>query len=271
MIKADLYKPKNIAEMVDVYQSAMGKVEQGYRLLEEAEKELRTAFNNDYFRTIDQYSYASGEDAIENIRKETKKRAWETFINKMGVRKFLSVKRAKEFDERLEHDELPEIELQAVMNELTGIMQSSSHLAKEAAIEVSEILRPAKTQSRYRAAYKTNLKNGRYSIGPKIILRNYVYSESYHSGRVIYDRESDLRAIDRVFHLLDGSGIPNGYRGELIDAINTSSSFGFGETKYFKFRTCKNGNLHLEFKRMDLVNKLNSLVGDGTSLEAGGA
>jgi len=51
----------------------------------------------------------------------------------------------------------------------------------------------------------------------------------------------------------------------LVDAINTSN--GTGETEYFKFKACKNGNLHLEFKRMDLVSKLNQLAGCETALQ----
>lgn len=36
---------------------------------------------------------------------------------------------------------------------------------------------------------------------------------------------------------------------------------GADETAYFRFRCFKNGNLHIEFKRLDLVARLNQVAG----------
>jgi hypothetical protein len=40
-----------------------------------------------------------------------------------------------------------------------------------------------------------------------------------------------------------------------------ASRTGSGETEYFRFKCCRNHNLHLEFKRLDLVEKLNAIAG----------
>jgi len=79
------------------------------------------------------------------------------------------------------------------------------------------------------------------------------------------DANRKLRALDRVFCLLDGKGVPEGYSSPLIDAIETSQD-GYGETEYFCFRACKNRNLHLEFKRPDLVEQFNRVAGGGNIL-----
>lgn len=55
----------------------------------------------------------------------------------------------------------------------------------------------------------------------------------------------------------------------LVDAIGTSGIKGVGETEYFKFKCYKNGNLHLEFKRSDLVDTLNQIAGDNSQLGRG--
>ena len=73
-------------------------------------------------------------------------------------------------------------------------------------------------------------------------------------------REQNIRAIDNVFHALDGNGTIKSHRGPLIDAIEASKD-GTGETEYFRFRCFRNRNLHLEFKRLDLVAKLNAVAG----------
>jgi len=73
--------------------------------------------------------------------------------------------------------------------------------------------------------------------------------------------------IDKVFYALDGKGIPPGYNTPLVDAINnTPTSVGHGETEYFKFKCYQNNNLHLNFKRMDLVKKLNRIAGNNTRI-----
>jgi hypothetical protein len=60
--------------------------------------------------------------------------------------------------------------------------------------------------------------------------------------------------------LLDGKGVPGGYASPLMDAIQTSRT-GTGETDYFEFRCCVNRNLHITFKRLDLVKQLNAVAG----------
>ena len=81
--------------------------------------------------------------------------------------------------------------------------------------------------------------------------------------RVNLHLEKKLVAMDKVFHALDSKGVPDGYLSPLVDAINTSET-GNGETDYYRFRCYKNQNLHLEFKRMDLVARLNQVAGGAT-------
>ena len=57
-----------------------------------------------------------------------------------------------------------------------------------------------------------------------------------------------------------GNGTIKTHRGPLIDAIEAAKD-GTGETEYFRFRCFRNRNLHLEFKRLDLVAKLNAVAG----------
>ena len=68
--------------------------------------------------------------------------------------------------------------------------------------------------------------------------------------------------MDNAFHLIDGAGISK-YPENAITAIeNAAKNQDFAETEYFRFQWYKNGNLHIKFKRMDLVNKINQIAGD---------
>jgi hypothetical protein len=69
-----------------------------------------------------------------------------------------------------------------------------------------------------------------------------------------------ITSLDNLFHLLDGAGPVQGHAGPLADAINASPD-GTGETVYFRFKCYKNHNIHLDFKRPDLLKKFNELAG----------
>lgn len=60
------------------------------------------------------------------------------------------------------------------------------------------------------------------------------------------------------------AALPDGYRSPLVDAINTTDSYVV-ETDMFRVKCYINGNIHLEFKRLDLLKKFNAVAG-GMSL-----
>lgn len=166
----------------------------------------------------------------------------------------MSVAKRKEFDQQLEKGELPDINEQTITTILLGLAGQAADFATEAAKEVFAILRP---QGHWGGEYKTN---NAFRVGRKVILPHRVES-GYGPGkfRANYYREQELVAIDGVFHLLDGKGVMREHRGPLVNAILNSPD-GRGETDYFKFKCFKNTNLHLEMKRLDLVQELNLLA-----------
>lgn len=266
MFEGKLDDPATIEEMVNVYKSACARIEAAYNVLISERDRLRATFGehgnlcsfDTYGKNVNSYSDKPAQDVIKDLKREV----WRQIINKTGARKLLSVKRAEDLDRNLRDGNLPEVETVEVIKLLEGLVNTAGDLVAEAAREAFDILRPARHE--HNRELKTNQKNARYNIGPKVILCGYVEETWGGTGyRVNYYRDSDLTAVDRVFHALDGHGVPAGYRSPLIDAIGTCKD-GQGETEYFRFKCYMNGNLHLEFRRMDLVAKLNAIGGDGT-------
>jgi hypothetical protein len=64
-----------------------------------------------------------------------------------------------------------------------------------------------------------------------------------------------MRIIENAFRLLDSKGPTQTYHAQIATVLKTNVTEG--ETDYYTFRAFKNGNLHVWFKRMDLVAKLN--------------
>jgi len=260
MLGNEIIIPATIPELIDIYQEQTTKIENAFNMLSEAEQVLKHAFGDTGgFCTMP--SYYNPANALEKAKLNMHKAAWARFVEKSEIRKILSVKEATALDSRLNKgDDLPPITIDNVMEMFSLFVAKGSDLATDAVKEVFDFLKP--NQNGYSKEYKTNK---RYCVGKKVIM-TWIVSKSYLNGvrfKVNYQREDKITALDRIFHMLDGKGIPRGYKSPLIDAINTSHS-GLGETDYFKFSCYENGNLHITFKRLDLLKELNRIGGNGT-------
>ena len=264
----DIAEIKTIPELEEIYNRNMEKIHLAYVELQEARDELRKAFAcGSGMDTISKDWCGSPLDMYDKVKNEIKSAAWRYAYNKMNIKRFLSVRRMKQFDDGFYNEkEIPEFSAKNVYDMLGSAVKASKDYLEEAILEVYEYLRPAAKQ--WNSVHKTNMKNGKYALGNKVIITGVITS-AYGRDLVVnnyYGRDKQLIAVDRVFHALDGKSFDNDkiYVSELVDAINTQ---GNGETEYFKFKAYKNGNLHLEFKRMDLVQKLNQIAGNQIDLQ----
>lgn len=267
----DLAKRETITALVGAYQKAEQEIRQAYSLLEAAQKGLDAAFiagqGISYGFCVNSDSRYGGpgigKEAADNCMKKLKRDAWKVIVERLEIRRILSIKRREELDrqlngERLHYDdkpaELPDVTEANIVAMFQEGMEKAGDYAKEAVYEVFDWLRPSPIMSQY----KTNEK---WKVGSKVIL-GWTVESGYGRGkfRVNYHRDKNVTALDNVFHMLDGRGPLKTYHGPLSDAINNSPD-GTGETDFFKFKSFKNGNLHLEFKRLDLVAKINQIAG----------
>jgi hypothetical protein len=251
---------KTIDELATVYQAAMDKITTAYTLLAEAQSELRAAFQEDYggFDTTDREIYSSDPlNVCEGIKAKVARTAWRAAIDRLGIRKVLSVKRTEELNDRLDSRSKfiwPAFTTANVMNEFIELSRASSTLLAESVKEVYEFLRPGAS---FTNKHKTNDKFAKFALGKKVVLTHLMYVDRYFMTVSPY-AEPSLIAVDRVFHALDGKSFEENYRSPLLDKMSNATE---GETEYFSFKIYKNGNIHLEFKRMDLVDKLNRIAG----------
>lgn len=261
----DIARRETLAELVGAWQKSMEEIAQAYQLLEAAQGRLRRVMGhgtNYHFTVNDHNQYErTGTKAIEAARQTLKKDAWGALVDRLELRRLLSIKRREELDEQIQKGkDLPDI---TEANILAMFEQQAANVEtylEEAVREVFEYLRPR------RSGYKTNSE---FEIGKRVVL-SYAVERGWTRGafRVHHRRADYINAIDRVFSLLDGKGgTGRTHHGPLYDAI-TDSQNGTGETEYFKFKCFKNQNLHVEFKRLDLVARLNAVAGGARLREA---
>ena len=265
-MNTDIIKKQTATEMAEAYVQACQLVDEGYRTLAKAQNLLDATFSSHArFTSFDVIeSHTTGYDLKErldvtilNTVVRLRKGAWRRILDLLEIDKIVTVKRLEEIRKNIENGALPDIRVENIYDMVMSFAQNAPAFREELVKEVYEILRP---HPRWSKEYKTNSQD---QVGKKVIL-TWMIENKYGGGfRMRYGRSHDeLMAIDKVFHLLDGQGIPEGYEGPLIDAIQTAAD-GQGETAYFKFQAYQNNNIHLTFKRLDLVKLLNQVAGGG--------
>ncbi len=265
MFDDELTKYVPVQGMVASYLLAQAEVRQAFEHLAAAKTHLIAIYGKNGFKTdiIDR-----DHTHLDSCLLQMKRYLWQEIITKSQVRHFLSEKRKKELDEMLyprndyEPDKLPEISIEAVQSFISNIAGDLDGLFREAVCEVFDMLRPPRSE------YKTNTE---YEIGERVVL-NYIISHDKWGFTSLnyYGAKQKLINMDNVFHLLDGKPVVT-YPDDIVtcmkEAILPPRKWE-AETEYFGLRWHKKGTLHVRFKRMDLVAKLNKIAG-GNRLKGG--
>ncbi len=196
----------------------------------------------------DAVCFENPKDEVEELRRQV----WSHLVEKLELRRMLSIERAKELDKWLAGT--PEdITIESVFGLFRHYVEKLPEMLAEAVREVYSFLRPCRSE------YKTNTE---YELGERVILSGWVEGNFSGGFRQNYYFGDRYRALENVFTALDGKGqTGKGWRTELANAIEKSGSEGTGRTEYFAFRACKNRNLHLQFLRPDLVLRFNQIAG----------
>ncbi len=265
----ELATRNSINELCAAWDQSAAEIEQAFALLTAAQDRINTFF--DGRRGIDiqthRNSYLDFRDAAGAI-KRMQRGVWGALIERLELRKILSLKRIEEMDRQIETGEgLPPISFDNIMAMLeTNARQIETFMAEKVQ-EVYEFLRPRASR------YVTNQRSNAVGLGKKVICTWYAVKNRYDGGfEVNYNGQNNFRAVDQVFHSLDGAAQSADHYGELVTAIKlqTSKIQNTFETPYFRGRCFKNGNLHLEFRRDDLLRMFNLIAG-GKRLTEGAA
>jgi len=247
-----------VRTLVAAFVRTEATVRESFAALEAAQKDLNAVFAlADGRREIDyRCDRHSGRTTkfndVEYTIQEMRRSAWRYLVEKLELRRVMSASRWKELDEQLDKEEPPPITEEIVFGMAARYMSTLPELYEENVREVFEWLRPS--TDGFGKKYKTN---ARYELGERVIL-SWMVERPYGTWRVWHDRQQRLVALDNVFSALDGQGLKA--QSALSAAIGASPN-GEGETDYFAFRCCKNRNLHLRFKRLDLLKRLNEIAG----------
>lgn len=257
----ELIKPGTLQDFCDAYAQAVEAVDAAFLAMANAKARMERIIER--FNILPQNLYDfSLEDEAKSPRQEARsimqRSAWGEILRMTGVTDVMIQRKRDELVNAIDKGEVPPITFENVMALLNGLRGDVGKIVNESILEAARLLRPTDGE------YKTN--GGGWQLGRRAILR-YGVSYSYGSFNLNYGRDAHISVIDNAFHLLDGKGVPQ--RPHRLDdliraAINRKEQRC--ENDYFKCKWHKTGSLHIEFKRLDLVDELNGRAADHHSL-----
>ena len=181
--------------------------------------------------------------------------AWQDLIKKTGIASVMSVKSRDALNNQLyernnwqREAALPRFTEANIFGFMDNICANMPNMIQEAIVEVFNWLRPRNNN------YKTN---DEFMIGEKVVLGSLA-RQSYSKGFCISTYyEAQVDALGNVLSMLNGKGVmkhPQNMRNLINNAWISSDVY---EGEYFTAKAFKNGNAHIKFKRMDLIEKIN--------------
>lgn len=260
-------------DLVAVYNESVGQVRQSIETLHVAVDRMGEAFalgGRDDFRLRNRHGDGIDLDA-DVVVDRLKRNAWEVIVDRLELHRMMSVSKWEALQRDLQKGDMPDLTEANVRAFVRQYETQLPELLSDMVAEVYDWLRP-RCEGVGAGAYKTN---SREEIGRKVVLTwmvarwdhlHHGYWKLHWSGRP----GQQLIALENVFHALDGRGSIAKTNRSAVETALLASTDGRGETPYFRFKAFKNGNLHIEFRRLDLLARFNQIAG-GKRLRQGKA
>lgn len=272
-MSTDLVRRTNARELVREYQRAARRMRYGFRLIDRALTGLTSAFPEGkihcYVREfhgsrVVSVNWSDPEPHVKHLEKD----AWAGVVDRLQLRDVLSPKRNEDLSKMLERGEMPPLTEDNVMAFANSVREQLGTFIEECVVECYDWLRPR--QAGHGAGqYKSNSP---WQVNARIVLPFVLEGRrTMSSWWVHHHTDVMLSALERTMQLLDGKGAAGRDGGShlwlAIRAIPGDQPC-VGETEYFRFKGFRNGNLHLWFKRLNLLAEFNRIAGKSTLKEA---
>lgn len=237
----DIIIPKSLEDYCKVREDVIRYINEAHKMLEVADEKLKQVHR--YGLIYGAKPALSGENTIKQMDISL----WRAAFDITGFRQVMDAKAVKDFENSLNVNP-PEFTIDNIRSTFISVSQDSSEMFSRGLVNIFRLFSPN---------HKTNTKEP-FKINKKAIIP-YMVSNFY--GMEISRRSADeINDLDRVMKTLDDK---KHHPRELETLINAQFKHGkIYEDDYYKMRGYKNGNLHVEFKRDDLINKANRVIAD---------
>lgn len=254
-MSTDIIKRASIDSIINERNKALCLAAEGIDKLTEAVKafsRVRKVAGNMFADTSlrDFYIDEHRKDrSLQRIRINIDRQAWLHLLDISGIGAMMDATAHSAFQEQLSK-EPPELNHQNVSATFSTLYHDREAIFRRGVVKVfSSLSRDKKT-------------NKGFALGKKIILVRAFSAWGYWNHYRNTNHQID--DIERVFLILDGKQtLEYGRASEKLSVAirNRRKDSQEIETDYMVFKPCKNGNLHVQFRRLDLVEQVNRIIG----------
>ena len=168
---------------------------------------------------------------------------WEHLLHATGLRTFMDSKAREEWDKSIKNRDTPAFEIRAIEATFRHLYEQRGAMVERGVVELFK---------RLSWDYKSN---NPCLFGKKVVVTRFLD----YSGTLTSDG-GGLEDLERAMCVFDGKPEPDHRAGIMNQARQARDEMQL-ETNNLHIRWFKNGNAHATFKRLDLVGKINQVIG----------
>lgn len=252
MTTQDLIPSVSIANFVSTREGILSRFEQVQRLLIEADTMAKSAgFGEVVDALMGERSYLLlcrnpvpswlKEGSVADHMKHVDAHGWQHLLSQTGLRSFMDVEAREDWDKQLEKGTAPPLTRDMVAGVFATLNDDRQTMMERGVIQV------------FRALSWDHKTNHPQMFGKKIIVQHVLN----YQGWVDFKTASHLDDLIRAMSIFDGKPEPD-HRSKIWNLAK--GGHGLYQTEYLALKVHKKGTGHITFKRMDLVEKLNSII-----------
>lgn len=202
-------------------------------------------------RSLGDYIYPNEydiKDWREDFTKKLDENLWRYAFQKTGLERYMDAKARQDFERSLSQ-KVPEFTVENIKSIVLGAAQDAEMMFARGIVN---------TFHRLSDDHKTNT-NKPFTVNEKAIIK-HVFTLDYCGGLSVSWHSADMLSdIDRVVKVLDGQKFePHSLRCQINDSFKLKNTVY--EDEYYRIKGHKNGNAHIEFKRKDILDKINLII-----------
>lgn len=248
----EIVRKAGAVEIVGCRDEAIRLYREAFRLIGEAKALTKRATGSDHagpdLRQMTFYDIAKGEidrDMLA-VTKSIDTGVWEYLLDAIGLKAMMDATAIEEF--RKQNTEAPPpVTMDNIAATLNDLGARRIEIFDRGVVSLF---------SRLDRTFKTNPS---FRVDKKIIIKDAL-STTWSGWNHWRSAQDQVRDLDRILHMLDGKPA----KDQLADAAaivgRVERKPATVETEYLDFKLCANGNLHISFKRPDLVQSINRII-----------
>ena len=191
------------------------------------------------------------ETAMKAITHNIDRGIWKDLMKKSGMLSLMDAQARDEWYKNLEGEDIPAVSEANILSTFEQLHQSKGEVFERGVINVFKGL-----------SWNYNT-NSPCKFGTKIIVTGLVKCDRWGFGLNWGWQRDRLADLERMLMLLDGQPIPDNRADvtrRLSDHIHTNRHSNRYEDEMFAIKYFQKGTAHINFKRPELLDKLNDII-----------